>query len=68
MAAKLGWIGGTDHLTANPIFRDVLKGDDNGGVPGPPPPIIPGDNTIELVVGGQTVYKGEFRVVLVPVE
>lgn len=26
MATKLGWIGGTDHLTANPIFRDTLKG------------------------------------------
>lgn len=27
MASRLGWIGGTDHLTANPIFRDTLKGD-----------------------------------------
>jgi hypothetical protein len=26
MAARLGWIGGTDHLTANPIFQDTLKG------------------------------------------
>jgi hypothetical protein len=26
MATKLGWIGGTDHLTANPIFKDTLKG------------------------------------------
>jgi hypothetical protein len=26
MASKLGWIGGTVHLTANPIFRDTLKG------------------------------------------
>lgn len=25
MATKLGWIGGTDHLTANPIFQDTLK-------------------------------------------
>lgn len=25
MAARLGWIGGTDHLTANPIFQDVVK-------------------------------------------
>jgi len=26
MATRLGWIGGTDHLTANPIFQDVIKG------------------------------------------
>lgn len=32
MAAKLGWIGGTDHLTANPIFQDTLKG---GSTPPP---------------------------------
>jgi hypothetical protein len=30
-ASRLGWIGGTDHLTANPIFQDVLKS-------GSPPP------------------------------
>lgn len=58
MAARLGWIGGTDHLTANPIFKDVLKGD------GTIPPVIPGDNTIELIVGGETVYQGRFRVVV----
>jgi len=61
MAARLGWIGGTDHLTANPIFQDVVKGD--GGTT--PPPTVPGDNTIELVIGGQTVYQGEFRVIVV---
>jgi hypothetical protein len=32
MAARLGWIGGTDHLTANPIFQDTLKG---GTIPPP---------------------------------
>lgn len=26
MATRLGWIGGTDHLTANLIYQDVLKG------------------------------------------
>lgn len=60
MASRLGWIGGTDHLTANPIFKDVLKGD--GGTT--PPPIIPGDNTIQLVIGGETVYQGQFRVIV----
>lgn len=59
MATKLGWIGGTDHLTANPIFRDTLKG---GGTT--PPPVIPGDNTIQLIIGGETVYQGNFRVVV----
>ena len=43
MASKLGWIGGTDHLTANPIFQDTLKG-------GVLPPI--GDS--RLVVYDQT--------------
>jgi hypothetical protein len=61
MATKLGWIGGTDHLTANPIFQDVQKGDGGGG---PQPPIDPGDNTIELSIGGETVYQGRFRVVV----
>lgn len=40
-AIKLGWIGGTDHLTANPIFQDVLK---EGGQP------PPGVDTARLVV------------------
>ena len=40
MASKLGWIGGTDHLTANPIFQDTLKG---GATPPP-------GNGAELVV------------------
>lgn len=32
MATKLGWVGGTDHLTlANPIFQDTLKID--GSIP-----------------------------------
>jgi hypothetical protein len=60
MASKLGWIGGTVHLTANPIFQDTLKGDDSVE----PPPIIPGDNTIQLIIGGQTVYEGRFQVII----
>lgn len=59
MAARLGWIGGTDHLTANPIFRDTQK----GSVP-TDPPTVPGDNTIELVIGGESVYEGRFRVIV----
>ncbi len=51
LATKLGWIGGTDHLTANPIFRDVIKGDSDNGEPP-----ISGD-LIELKIGGITVYK-----------
>jgi hypothetical protein len=27
MAVRLGWWGGTDHLTPNPIFQAVRKGD-----------------------------------------
>ena len=61
MASRLGWIGGTDHLTANPIFRVVIKGD--GSTTPPIPPIIPGDNTIQLVIGGEIVYRGKFTVV-----
>lgn len=32
MAIRLGWFGGTDHLTANPIFQAIKKG---GEVPPP---------------------------------
>ncbi len=61
MASKLGWIGGTDHLTANPIFQDVMKGSE------PPPPGNGGgniDNTIKVIVNGETVYLGKFKVVV----
>ena len=60
MAARLGWIGGTDHLTANPIFQDTLKGGTTT-----PPPTTPGDNTIQLTIGGEVVYQGEFKTVVI---
>lgn len=41
MASRLGWIGGTDHLTANPIFQDFEKGGS---------PIPPGGSSPRLVV------------------
>lgn len=56
MACKLGWIGGTNHLTANPIFLDSLKEDDNS--------ILPADNSIRLSIGGDVVYQGKFRVIV----
>ncbi len=39
-----------------------MKGDG----PVDPPPIVPGDNdnTIQLIVGGETVYQGAFKVVV----
>jgi hypothetical protein len=40
MAVRLGWIGGTDHLTANPIFKDTLKG----------PTLPPSGDVAKLVV------------------
>jgi hypothetical protein len=60
MASKLGTIGGTNHMVANPIVQDTLKGDD----PTTPPPTIPGDNSIQLIIGGKVVYAGRFEVVV----
>jgi len=61
MASKLGWIGGTDHLTANPIFQDVMKGSTPPPGGGTPPPDIEG-STIKLVIGGETVYEAILKI------
>jgi hypothetical protein len=77
MAAKLGWIGGTDHLTANPIFKDTLKGDvippigssrlvvyDNQGNEVGYTPLLTGTGSggrIALVTNGQEVSYTELR-------
>ena len=50
-AMGLGWFGGTDHLTVNPVFQLVRK----GGEPEPEPEPQPGGNFIRVVVGGLEV-------------
>lgn len=44
----LGWFGGTDHLTANPIFQVTTKA-------GEPPPN--GEHYIAVVIDGQEVWR-----------
>jgi len=73
-AMNLGWIGGTDHITANPIFQYSVRGvppgpgDDPTDPPDDPtdPPIIlpPGDDvhTVEVAVDGQVVSTVRFKV------
>jgi len=46
MAIKLGWFGGTDHVTPNPIFRYVTKQN------GQPVPTL-GDARIEIIINGE---------------
>jgi len=48
MAIRLGWFGGTDHLTANPIFQAIKKG-------GTQPPA--GDSRL-VVYGAQGLEVG----------
>lgn len=53
-AIKLGWFGGTDHLTANPIFQVVEAGGDI--------PPSSGEHYIAVVVDGQEVWRGSITV------
>jgi hypothetical protein len=57
MATKLGWIGGTDHLTANPIFQDTLKGSTVPPNGGEAPKLVVFDDTGEFV-GQLTLQTG----------
>jgi len=50
-AKGLGWFGGTDHLTVNPVFQLVRK----GSAPPPPPPPVEGGTFLRIVVDGKEV-------------
>jgi len=50
-AKGLGWFGGTDHLTVNPVFQLVRKG---SAEPGPGPVLAEG-TFLRVVVNGQEV-------------
>ena len=50
-AKGLGWFGGTDHLTVNPVFQLVRK-----GLVGPSPDPVPIEGTfLRVVIGGVEV-------------
>jgi hypothetical protein len=66
-AKKLGWMGGTDHLTPQPIFKATQK----GGSTTPPPSPGPGgqeEMVIELRIDGQVEFAKRYRVSLVPID
>lgn len=60
-AKGLGWFGGTDHLTVNPVFQLMRKSDDPGPGPGPIEPPVPGDSFIRVWHGG--VEAGRISIV-----
>jgi hypothetical protein len=58
MASRLGWIGGTDHLTANPIFQDTLKGGTTPPPSGDEAKLVVFDNDGNLV-GSVALVTGQ---------
>jgi hypothetical protein len=60
-------MGGTDHLTPQPIFKATQK----GGSTTPPPTPGPGgqeEMVIELSINGQVEFAKRYRVSLVPID